>query len=211
MKLQVQGVRWAVLGLALVTAAAGASNRDSQLARIVDEGKLGERGIAADGQLRAPGVPASLIASRDDVCVTVGYNVKSDGSTGNLMVLKSWSTADGQAELNPAYAEEVMSVAAAAVADWKFRNADGNGRVQPVFTATTFNFSGNGAVDAASLRGHCQINDLTAHVQAVKSSRFLPGSRDTFDIEQAYRFQQQRLTMNGNPGPGSRAGTGSVR
>lgn len=205
MKLKVKSVRWAMLGLALVTGAVAAGGRDGQLARIVDEGRLGERGIAVDGELSAPGLPASLLASQDDVCLTVGYNIKSDGSTSNLMVLNSWSAAGGEAKLDPAYADEVMSAAASTVAGWKFKNADGDGRLQPMFTATTFNFSGAGKVDAGSLRSHCAISDLTAHIQSVKSSRFLPGSRDTFDIEQAQRYQAMRMTMI-NPGPGSRTG-----
>lgn len=210
MKLQVKSVRWMCLGLALAAGSGMASDRDGRLARIIDEGQLGARGIAADGQLRAPGLPASLVAQRDDVCVTLGYNVKSDGSTSNLMVLKSWaSSAQGEMR-DQAYAEDVRSVIAEAVSDWKFKNADNGGRVQPLFTATTFYFSSSGASDAASLRDHCQINDLTAHVQAVKSTRFLPGSRDTFDLEQANRNQAQRMSMR-NPGPGSAARSVAIR
>lgn len=210
MKLQVKSVRWVCLGLALAAGSGLAADRDGRLARIIDEGQLGARGIAADGQLRAPGMPASLLAQRDDVCVTLGYNVKSDGSTSNLMVLKSWAASSQGEMLDQAYAEDVRSVVAEAVSDWKFTNADGNGRVQPLFTATTFYFSGSGTGEAASLRGHCQINDLTAHVQAVKSSRFLPGSRDTFDLEQANRNMTQRMSMR-NPGPGSAARSVAIR
>jgi hypothetical protein len=210
MKLQVKSVRWMCLGLALVAASGLAAERDGRLARIVNEGQLGARGIAADGQLRAPGMPASLVAQRDDVCVTLGYNVKSDGSTSNLMVLKSWSSSAQGEMLEQAYADDVRSVVAEAVSDWKFRNADGDGRVQPLFTATTFYFSGSGASDAATLRGHCQINDLTAHVQAIKSSRFLPGSRDTYDLEQANRYMTQRMSLR-NPGAGSAARSVAIR
>lgn len=200
MALQVKAVRWVLAGLVLTTGTAGALNREGQLARIIDEGRLGEHRIAADGKLLPPGLPASLVESKGDVCVSVGYNIRANGTTSNWMVLKSWSSIDGEDKLDPTYAAEVRSVAVTAVKGWKFRDADGGSRIQPLFTATTFSFTGNGEVDTAELRNRCRISDLTAHIQSVKSTRFLPGSRDTFAAEQAMRRDTQAMQMIEQPG-----------
>ncbi len=174
--------------------------------RIVDEGKLKERDVTSDGPFAAPGTPASLARQGDDVCLTLGYRIDSDGTTSNYGVLKSWSSSSGEERPKGTYWDDVINASAAAVSKWKFKSASGAKAMSPVYTAVTFSFSGRGNMTPDSLRGNCRVSDLTALLQDIKSKRYQIGQPSNFLREQFQRDRRSQASMVSNPGSAAAAG-----
>lgn len=173
--------------------------------KIVDEGRLAQNGITSDSSFAAPGFPASLASRGDNVCVTIGYKIQSDGSTTDFGVLKSWSSSSDDKRPQGGYWEDVINVTGSAVSQWKFRKADG-GKLAPLYTAATFSFRGNDPMEPSQLRAKCLITDLTAYVQEIKGKRYRNGQPDTFTAEQFRRQSQSQGSMMSSPGAGSATG-----
>ena len=173
--------------------------------KVVDEGKLPQYGITSDGAFAAPGFPASLAARGDNICVTIGYKIQSDGSTTDFGVLKSWSSSSEEERPEGSYWEDVINVTGSAVSSWKFRKGDGS-KLAPIYTAATFSFRGTDPMESTQLRAKCLITDLTAHIQTIKGKRYRNGQPDTFTAEQFRRQSQSQGSMISAPGAGSATG-----
>lgn len=173
--------------------------------KVVDEGKLPEFGVTSDSTFAAPGFPASLASRGDNICVTIGYKIQSDGSTTDFGVLKSWSSTSEEERPEGSYWDDVINVTGSAVSNWKFRKADGS-KLAPLYTAATFSFRGTDPMEPSQLRAKCHISDLTAHLQEIKGRRYRNGQPDTFTAEQFRRQAQSQRSMMSSPGAGSAAG-----
>ena len=106
------------------------------------------------------GYPTTVANKGRDVCVNIGYLIKSDGSTTEFAQMKAWSS-DGGKDVQ-AYAQS----AAAAVSMWRFVPA--TTKAHPIYTSATFVFDGSKALSVEDIRARCRIADLLGHVQKAK-------------------------------------------
>ena len=108
-----------------------------------------------------PGVPPGVKDANEDVCVSVGYLIKEDGSTSEFAMLKSW-TSKHRNGLPASEAYDLYArMAVGTLMQRKFVPAQGGSTgATPVYTAQTFVFSGRADADRAAIRGKCVIEDL---------------------------------------------------
>ena len=107
------------------------------------------------------GYPEAATDRTRDVCVSIGYLIKIDGSTSNFTEMKSWGSGGADGALTPAQAEPYVQVAALVVSRWRFVPV---GRARSIYTSATFAFDGSKALGEAAIRDHCRIDDLRAFV-----------------------------------------------
>lgn len=122
----------------------------------------------------APAYPA-VVTENDKVCIGVGYMIEKDGSTSGFMVLKSWSAAHGSGDDAAKATEPFARNALAAVQQWKFTPVTA-GKERKVYTATTFAFDRDAQGDAAALRGHCKVGNLSAFITKAQEDAYRTGN-----------------------------------
>lgn len=177
------------IALALVLAS-GAHAQDR--VRIVNEGGIRSDWTLAPGtKLSAPGYPGAFAKTGDDVCVAVGYRIQPDGSTSDFSLLKAWSSRSGEGEAVEGYWDAFSQASVEALQQWKFAPRPEVGTPLKVDTVATMTFSGKQAVDAATLRGKCKIEDLTAFLEQVKVDMSKRSDMNRHALESVYRQQQQ--------------------
>jgi hypothetical protein len=166
----------AALALALAGVAAAADDRLT----VLNEGATGGLWRPVAETMAMPAYPGIVADKSEDVCVSVGYLLKEDGSTSDFAMLNAWgSKTDIRKPTDPHFLPFSQN-ALAAVQRWRFQSVAGaTAKVRPVYTAATFAFSTTGA-DVGAVKGRCLIGDLPgfiAKAQADANKRSLNRSR----------------------------------
>lgn len=192
-----------LLLVGLCVGLAGMANAGNRNARIVEEGQLGKTHMLMPGTtLEAPGYPAAYADSRDNVCVALGYTVNADGTTGDFVLLDTWSDGSLRAETSPSYWTTFAQASATAVSQWRFQPRE-QSMAEPVRTVATLTFRGAGKLP--DLAARCQVKDLTAHY---RNSRAVRDRLVTSDVtaqaraaERAIRANEARMGRQALPPP----------
>jgi len=185
------------ISLALVLTSAGALAQER--VRVVNEGGIRSDWTLAPGtKLSAPGYPGAFAKTGDDVCVAVGYRIQPDGSTSDFSLLKSWSSRSGEGEAVEGYWDAFSQASVAALQQWKFAPRPEVGKPITVDTVATMTFTGKQSVDAATLRGKCKIEDLTAFLEQVKIDMAKRSDMNRHQLDKTYQ-QQTRSEMIRTP------------
>ena len=111
------------------------------------------------------GYPDTARDKSRDVCVSIGFLIKNDGTTSNYTQMSAWgNSADGS--IRQADAQPYVQVAAAVVSRWKFVPV-----VKPhsIYTSATFAFDGSKSLGEEAIRGQCRIEDLPTFVAQAKA------------------------------------------
>ena len=132
---------------------------------VVDEGGIKDKWMLKEGvPLAVPAYPPAFVDRKDQVCVSVGYVVKPDGTTSDFTLLKAWNSASGDDEPVEGYWMAFASAAGDALSQWQFQPRPEVKKATPVFTAGTFVFGATGP----DLRAHCRIANLSAHLRDLR-------------------------------------------
>lgn len=159
--------------------------------RIANEGGIRSDWTLAPGaKLAAPGYPGAFAKTGDDVCVALGYRIQPDGSTSDFSLLKAWSSRSGEGEAVEGYWDAFSQASVAALQTWKFAPRPEVGTPIRVDTVATMTFTGKQSVDAATLRGKCKIEDLTAFLEQVKVDMTKRSDMNRHALDNVYRRQQ---------------------
>ncbi len=178
------GMLVGVLGAAVAVPLVHAQDKVS----IANEGGIRDKWALADGvTLAAPGYPADFAARGDNVCLAMGYRIRPDGSTGEFVMLRGWSSSGGEKEPVAGFWDAFSQASAAALAQWKFKPRAEIATARPVDTVATMTFMGSKAEDAAGLRGRCAVPDLVALLEQAKLKRAERGDLNRSQIDQKYR------------------------
>jgi hypothetical protein len=154
-------LRYLALCCALLFAAPAFAGDDI---RVVNEGGIRDRWMLKEGvPLVAPQYPAQFAKRHDEVCVSIGYLVKPDGTLSDFTMLKAWSSASGTSEPEGGYWSAFAEAAGDALGQWRFQPRPEVTSPQPVFTVGTFVFGTKGA--SPQVRDHCRIPSLVAHLR----------------------------------------------
>lgn len=136
--------------------------------RIVGEGGTRELWTPASGvRFAMPAYPAAYAGNPESVCVAMGYLLNADGHASDFALLKSWSSGNeprSQAGFWRAFAE----AASGALAQRRMVPRAGIASPEPVYTVATFAF---GPGEAAGVREHCAISDLSARLLELRYNR----------------------------------------
>jgi hypothetical protein len=110
------------------------------------------------------GYPDTARNKSRDVCVSIGYLIKADGTTSNYTQMSAWGNGN-DGSIRQSDAQPYVQVAAAVVSRWKFVPV-----VKPhsIYTSATFAFDGSKALGEDAIRGQCRIDDLPTFVAQAK-------------------------------------------
>lgn len=164
--------------LALAIACTGALAAQDRLT-ILNEGDLGSFWRPMDETMAMPAYPGIVADKSEDVCVSVGYLLKEDGSTSDFAVLSAWGSKTDKAKPTDPHFLPFAQNALAAVQRWRYQSASSSAKVRPIYTAATFAFSTSGA-DPTGVKGRCRIADLRQFItdaQAEASKNNITRSR----------------------------------
>jgi hypothetical protein len=114
----------------------------------------------------AAGYPDAAADKSRDVCVSIGFLIRPDGSTANFTEMKSWDAAAADGALGQAEAAPYVQVAAQVVSLWRFVPI---GKPHSIYTSASFAFDGSNPLGEAAIREHCRIDDLPGFVARAKS------------------------------------------
>ena len=164
--------------LALAIACTGAFAAEDRLT-ILNEGDISSFWRPMDETMAMPAYPGIVADKSEDVCVSVGYLLKEDGSTSDFAVLSAWGSKTDKTKPTDPHFLPFAQNALAAVQRWRYQSASGTARIRPIFTAATFAFSTSGA-DPTGVKGRCRIADLRQFItdaQAEASKNNITRSR----------------------------------
>ena len=171
------------LGVALCAAAVGSASAARQ-PKIVSQSELGQYWQPVDATAPAPFRLAN--GSLGNVCVSLGYQIKADGSTAEFSLLKSWSSA-GEIAPETGKLDPLVQAAAGVASQRRFSPVPAAGKGTAVYTAGVFVFLADAQADAAQIGGHCDIGDLKQFIADAQAEAFKRG-----DIEKAKLERSQR-------------------
>lgn len=141
---------------------------------IVSESELGRYWQPAPGQPRiVAGYPDAAVDRSQDVCVSIGYLIGTDGRTSRFTELSSWTSAADEARLSDKKIAPFVQISAAVVSRRQYVRT-GDSTPQPVFTSATFAFDGSKTQGNEAIRQHCAIPNLQAVIDEAR--RRDPGS-----------------------------------
>ena len=112
--------------LALAIACTGAVAADGLT--ILNEGDLGSFWRPMDETMAMPAYPGIVADKSEDVCVSVGYLLKDDGSTSDFAVLSAWGSKTDKAKPTDPLFLPFAQNALAAVQHWRYQAASGSAR-----------------------------------------------------------------------------------
>ena len=136
---------------------------------ILSEGDAGQYWRPVAETMAMPGYPSIIADKSEDVCISVGYLLKQDGTTSDFALLNAWSSADESAKPSDKRFLAFAQNSLAAVQRWHFTSTAGaSAKTQPIYTAASFAFSTR-ATDAAQLRGRCQVADLADFIAKARA------------------------------------------
>ena len=161
-----------VFGLAV-----GAGALASEIA-IISEGGTASIWRPAPGvPVVVPGYPDSVADKSEDVCVSLGYQLKADGTTSDIAVLTSWGSKTPAGNAPEGHFDAYAQYAAAALTQWRFAPVGGgNANIKPLYTAATFAFSTNAEADRQALRAHCVIENLSGFIAKARADAYKKGN-----------------------------------
>ena len=134
---------------------------------VVNEADVGASWKLDPAQKRyAAAYPSNAKNPKSDACVTIGYLINADGSTGNFTELKAWNSDTPERAPKPAETEAYVQIAAAVISRTKFVPVAPKAR--PVYTSATFAFAGSQSQNGDAIRAHCKIDDLPTYVAELK-------------------------------------------
>lgn len=193
------------LALSCVLLSATVAAQDKE--RIANEGTIGDKWMLADGSTLATAqYPAHMASRGDNVCIALGYKIGKDGTTSDFSVLKQWNSESGEKEPTDGFWQAFAQAGADAVSQWRFKPRPGVAHPEPTRTVATVGFNGKQGVDAAQLRGHCQIGDLAAHLKSIPKRNDILNQQLEKDrqAQDARLIQEQlrRAQQIGKPPPG---------
>jgi hypothetical protein len=172
--------RWTRPLIGAFCASVAAASLASDKLTILSEGEAAQYWRPVPETMAMPGYPSIIADKSEDVCISVGYLLKEDGTTSDFSLLNAWSSGDASAKPSDKRFLAFAQNSLAAVQRWHFSSTAGPGaRTQQVYTAASFAFSTRGT-DAGQLRGQCQVRDLPgfiAKAQAEASKRSLNRAR----------------------------------
>ena len=142
------------------------------------------------------GYPDAAPDKSRDVCVSIGYLIRPDGSTANFTEMKSWSGATAGGVLGQAEAAPYVQVAALVVSRWRFVPV---ARAHSIYTSASFAFDGSKALGEAAIRDRCRIDDLPGFVARAKSRADSRGDLNKARAERE-RAQREAVEPTGNGG-----------
>lgn len=124
------------------------------------------------GPMAMPGVPAGVPDPAEPVCVSLGYQIRQDGSTSDYALLRSW-TGKHPKGLPDSDAYALYSkMAVAATMQHHYAPATAMaGKPVAVFTTSTYAFGAAGA-DADALRGRCRIDNLADFIRKAQEDSY---------------------------------------
>ena len=171
--------------------------RDAE--RIANEGTIGDRWMLADGlKLATPTYPPAFADRGANVCVSIGYRIRPDGSTADMAVLKQWNSEKADAEPEEGFWRAFAEAGADALGQWRFKPRPEVTNPRTTYTAATLTFQGKDP--PADLASHCRVADLAALVQQRKSDAYSRRSREKRDLEHASQAARTGGAMNEHPG-----------
>ncbi len=133
--------------------------------------------------MNEPALPVSAPDASEDVCVSLGYQVKADGSTSDYALLRSWGSKHPRGIPDSAAYSIYSRTAVAATMQRSFTavapaagasTAGAPTDVQPkaIFTATTFAFPAQAGGDRSAVRAHCAIADLPDFIRRAQEDSY---------------------------------------
>lgn len=136
---------------------------------VADEGGIKDKWMLKEGvPLAVPAYPLAFAQRKDEVCVSVGYLLRADGTTSDFALVKAWNSAEGDDEPVPGYWAAFAAAAGDALAQWQFQRRPEVARAEPVYTVGTFIFGAKAG--ASALREHCRIPNLSAHLRDLRDT-----------------------------------------
>ena len=181
--------------LALAIACTGALAAEDRLT-ILNEGDLGSFWRPVDETMAMPAYPGIVADKSEDVCVSVGYLLKEDGSTSDFAVLGAWGSKAGTVKPTDPHVLPFAQNSLAAVQRWRYQAVASGAKIRPIYTAATFAFTTSGT-DAAGLKGKCRIGDLRQFITDAQAK----ASRENINRS---RLDRQRVqnpdTIQARPG-----------
>jgi hypothetical protein len=124
--------------------------------------------FAPDKPRIVAGYPGAAADKSRDVCVSIGYLIKPDGSTSDFTQMKAWSSVGGE-QAKPEELQAYVQVAAAAVSMWRFVPA--TPKAHSIYTSASFAFEGSKSLPGDAIRAHCRIDDLAGFVARAKAEK----------------------------------------
>lgn len=161
-----------LIAVSLLAALGSAAAADK--ATILSEGGAAQYWRPVPESIAMPAYPGIVADKSEDVCVGVGYMLNTNGSTSDFAVLNAWgSKTDNKTKATDPHFLPFAQNSLAAVQRWKFSSTSGPGsKVKPIYTAATFAFSTTPGADAAALRGHCTIADLSDFIAKAQAEAY---------------------------------------
>jgi hypothetical protein len=177
-------------GLAIASALLAGLALAGPRVAIVNEASLDQTWAPAPGQPHyVAGYPSNAADASADVCVTIGFEVGTDGGTSDFTELNSWTSAHPGGALDAKEVAPYTQIAAAVVARRKFVPV---GKAHAVFTSATFAFDGSSPLGEDAIRAHCQIADLEDFVTQLKAQSKKKGDLDSEALHQRLDIEQGR-------------------
>lgn len=167
--------RWTRPLIGALCATLATASLASDKLTILSEGDTAQYWRPIPETMAMPGYPSIIADKSEDVCISVGYLLKEDGSTSDFALLNAWSSADESAKASDKRFLAFAQNSLAAVQRWRFSSTAGpSAKTQQLYTAASFAFSTHGT-DVGQLRGRCQVRDLSdfiakARAEASKNS-----------------------------------------
>lgn len=146
-----------------LTALAGAATAETGLT-ILNEGDIAGLWRPVGDSVPMPAYPGIVTDKSEDVCVSVGYLLKEDGTTSDFALLGAWGSKAEKAKPTDPHFTPFAQNSLAAVQRWRYQSVAGaTAKLKPVYTAATFGFSTTGA-NLEALKGRCRIADLRGFI-----------------------------------------------
>jgi len=130
--------------------------------QVAEEGTLAGDWSLVPGTLVAPVLDGAL-PGNTQACIALGYRIGANGLTSGHEVLAQWSSAAEKGQPSRRVWATLAQASADAATQWRFEPRPGKGAV-PTYTVSTFLF-GVPRAQAADVRGHCAIRDLSGQLR----------------------------------------------
>jgi len=136
---------------------------------VVEEGGIRDKWMLKEGvPLTVPVYPVAFASRKEQVCVSIGYLLRADGTTSDFTLLKAWNSTSDDDEPMGGYWMAFAGAAGDALAQWRFQPRPEVKRPEAVFTVGTFVFGPGGAPPA--LRAHCKIANLSVLLRTLRDT-----------------------------------------
>lgn len=161
----------AMLYLAMSPVANAAKSAPPESPPSVSESSVGSYWLPK-GTVAVPGIPAGVPDPTEQVCVSLGYQIKADGSTSDFTLLRSWSSKHPRGLPDGEVYGLYSRMAVAATMQRQYAPAPAmSGKPVAIFTASTYAF-GAPPADADGVRGRCRIDNLADFMKQAQEDAY---------------------------------------